>query len=279
MRIWEKLRRLGVELYAFFTAPFVVRNCLSMLGIVSAVLMLTFWGLKCFTHHGEKLEVPDFAGMPFRDAAKKARSKDFRVVISDSSYQQGKPPGVIIAQNPAAGSLVKDGRTIYFTITKSNPDIVRLPDLAGADDYDLYARKLSRMGLNPRIVSRVADPRFPEPNIIMAVLHNNDTITQKIKRGYTVTMGAIIDFVVSDQVSQTSHIPKCECETLGTAKFLIQSSKLNVGRIIPDGTVTDEETAYVYRQTPPYDENGIMRTGEQLDLYITQELPQKCKGE
>ncbi len=277
MRIWEKLRRIGVELYAFFTAPFVVRNCLSMIALTSVVLLFTFWWLKCYTHHGEKMEIPDFAGMLFRDAAKKARSQDFRVVINDSTYIAGKAPGIIIAQNPAAGSLVKDGRTIYFTITKSNPDIVKLPELAGADDYDLYARKLSRMGLNPRIVSRVSDPRYTEPNIIMAVLHNNDTITQKIKRGYSVEMGTIIDFVVSDQVSQTAHIPKCECETLGTAKFLIQSSKLSIGKIIPDGTVTDEETAYVYRQTPPYDENGIMRSGETVDLYITQDEPQKCK--
>ena len=275
-KIWLKLRRFGLESYAFLTAPFVVRNCLGMLALITGFLVLSFWWLKCYTHHGESLQVPNYVGMSFREAAKKARARDFAVAISDSVYVPGKAPGEITAQNPAPDSRVKEGRTLYFTVTKNNPDIIKLPDLAGSDDYDLYSRKLSRLGLKPRIAARVPDPRL-EPNTVVAVIYRNDTITSKIRRGgYMVEMGATIDFVISEKITLNVAIPDCECQTFGAAKFILQTSSLSIGAVIKDGTVTDEQTAYVWRQSPRYEANGTMRVGEQIDLYLTQERSQKC---
>ena len=116
--MWQKLRRLGVELYAFFTAPFVVKNCLSMIAAFLGLLVLSVWWMKCYTHHGSSVQVPDFEGMGFREAARKARARDFSVAVSDSLYLPGKAPGEVLAQNPKAGSRVKESRTIYFTIAK-----------------------------------------------------------------------------------------------------------------------------------------------------------------
>jgi len=271
--MWQRIRRLGVELYAFFTTPFVLKNCLSMLGLMAGILMLTFWWLKCYTNHGDSVQVPSYVGMSFREAARKARSRDFGVAVSDSLYVPGKPPGEIVSQDPKAESRVKEGRTIYFTVTKNNPDIIKLPDLAGSDDYELYSRKLSRLGLKPRIVARVPDPKLG-PNVIVDVVYHGDTITRKIRYGVPVEMGSTIDFIVSEEVTLTVNIPECVGQTLDAAKFLIQTSELNVGTVIPDGTVTkDDLNAYVYRQSPKYDANGTMRKGEQIDLYITAEKP------
>ncbi|HND88607.1 MAG TPA: PASTA domain-containing protein [Saprospiraceae bacterium] len=283
MRIWQKiglrLRQFGLEAYAFLTAPFVMRNCLGMVLAMAAIFFLSFWWLHCYTNHGESVQVPNYVGMSFREAAKKARARDFSVAISDSLYVPGKPPGEITAQNPAADSRVKEGRTLYFTVTKNNPDIIRLPDLAGGDDYDLYSRKLSRLGLKPRIVARVPDPRL-SPNTIVAVIYRNDTITNKIRRGdYSMEMGATVDFVVSEQVTLTVAMPNCECQTFGAAKFLLQASSLSLGSIIKDATVTDAQTAYVWRQSPRFDPNTTMRVGEQVDLYLTQQRPQQCAGQ
>jgi hypothetical protein len=55
----------------------------------------------------------------------------------------------------------------------------------------------------------------------------------------------------------------------------MQTSELNVGAIISDGTVSkDDNDAHVIRQSPKYDPNGTMRKGEQIDLYITKNPPQ-----
>lgn len=278
MSLWQRLRRLGFELYCFFTAPFVVKNCLSMFGVVAGLFLLTFWWLKCYTNHGESLQVPSYKGMAFQDAARKARSRNFGVAISDSIYEPGRVPGEVLDQNPKPESRVKEGRTIYFTIAKNNPDIVRLPPLAGSDDYDLYARKIARLGLKPRVAARVGDPRL-EPNTIVHVLYRGDTITSKIRSGFMVEVGGTVDFVVSEAVTLTISIPDCVCQTYDAAKFLLQSSNLNVGSVMADGTVTDREHAFVLRQMPAFDPNGTMRVGEQVDLWLTQQRPQKCGGE
>lgn len=271
--MWPRIRRFGVELYAFFTTPFVLKNCLGMLGLLTGFFMLTFWWLKCYTNHGDSVEVPSYIGMSYREAARKARSRDFGVAVSDSLYVPGKPPGEIVAQDPKPKSRVKEGRTLYFTVTKNNPDIIKLPELAGSDDYELYSRKLSRLGLKPRIIARIPDPKLG-PNIIVDVVYRGDTITRKIRYGVPVEMGATIDFIVSEEVTLTVNIPECVGQTLDAAKFLIQTSELSVGTIIPDGTVTKDDTdAYVYRQSPKYDPNGTMRKGEQIDLYITKNKP------
>lgn len=276
-KIWLKIRRIGFELYCFLTAPLVVKNCLGLMGAFTGLFLLTFWWLKCYTNHGESLEVPGYIGMSFQEASRKARQRDFNVVVNDSVYVPGNPPGMVLQQNPAPESRVKEGRTIYFTIAKNNPDIVTLPDLAGSDDYDLYSRKCSRLGLKPRILARVADPA--EPNTIIAVLHRGDTITDLVRRGsYKVEMGATIDFVVSEQVTMTVGIPDCVCQTYDAAVFLITSSNFNVGTVYTDATVTDKESAYVWKQTPDYTISGTMRVGEQIDLYLTQEKPAGCQN-
>lgn len=271
--MWQKIRHLGVEVYAFFTTPFVLKNCLGILSTTAFFLVLTFWWLKCYTNHGESVQVPNYVGMGFREAARKARSRDFGVVVSDSLYVPGKPPGEIVSQDPKPESRVKEGRTIYFTVTKNNPDILKLPELVGSDDYELYSRKLSRLGLKPRIIARIPDPKLG-PNIIVDVLYRGDTITRKIHYGVSVEMGSTIDFIVSEEVTLTVNIPDCVGQTLDAAKFLIQTSELGIGTVISDGTVSiDDNEAFVYRQSPKYDAIGTMRKGEQIDLYITKNPP------
>jgi beta-lactam-binding protein with PASTA domain len=275
--MWQKIRRWGVEMYAFFTTPFVLKNCLGMVSVMAFFLMLTFWWLKCYTNHGESVQVPSYMGMSFREAAKKARARDFGVAVSDSIYLPGEPPGQIVAQDPKPNSRVKEGRTIYFTVTKNNPDILKLPDLRSGDDYEIYSRRLTRLGLKPRIVARAADPGVG-PNTIIDVVYKGDTITQKLRsESVSVEMGATIDFIVSEEVTLTVTIPDCLCHTLSEAKFLLQTSELSIGAIIKDATVTDEESAWVWRQSPKFDPNGTMRKGEKIDLYLTQDRPVSCQ--
>ncbi len=275
-KIWFAIRRVGFEVYSFLTAPFVIKNCLGLVGSFAGLLLLTFWWLKCYTNHGESLQVPNFVGMGYREATQKALGRDFEVVVNDSIYVPGKPAGQVLAQNPLPESQVKESRTIYFTVAKNNPDIIKMPAIVGSDDYDLYSRKCARLGLKPRVLARIADPKL-SPNTIVAVLFQGDTITEQIRYGYRVEMGATIDFIVSEQVNLTVEIPDCVCQTYDAARFLISSSNLSVGAVISDGTVTDQLSAYVWRQTPQHDPEGTMRVGEQINLYLTQEMPAGCR--
>lgn len=274
-KVWLLLRCAGLEVYKLLTTPYVIKSCLSLVSVVFSFVLLTLWWLKCYTHHGESVHVPNFIGMGFREASQKALARGFGVVINDSLYVPGKPPGIVLLQNPKPQSRVKEGRTIYLTIAKRNPDVVRLPALVGNDDYDLYSRKCLRLGLKPRVIARIVAPKLA-PNTIVAVLFRGDTITEAIRYGFEVEMGSEIDFIVSEKVTLLVNIPNCTCLTYDAARFLISSSNLNLGAVIPDATVVDLSSAYVWRQSPPYEPNGTIRVGEQIDLYLTQERPAGC---
>jgi beta-lactam-binding protein with PASTA domain len=275
-QIWHKIRRFGLEIYCFLTAPFVLKNCLGMVTFMAALLFLSTWWMKCYTHHGESIEVPDFANMNMREATRLAHSRNFEIAITDSIYVEGKAPGTILSQNPKPKSFVKEGRRIYFTIVKNTADLVTLPSLVGNDDYDLYNRQCARLNVRTRILSRVPDARL-EPNTIVAVMYRSDTITNLLRSGYKVEMGATLDIVVTEAANNMIAVPSCTCMTLDAAKFLITSSNLNVGQITKDASVTNPATAYVWKQMPSDTDGSTVPLGSTIDLFITQESPAGCQ--
>lgn len=273
-RIWQTIRRIGLEIYCFLTAPLVVKNCLGMLTFSGLLLLLSLWWMKCYTNHGESLEVPSFVGMTYKEAVRNAKSRNFETAITDSIYMEGKAPGEVISQSPKAKSQVKEGRTIYLTIVKSSADMVTLPPLAGNDDYDLYARQCARLNVKTRVSARVQNARL-EPNTIVAVIHRADTVTNLLRRGYKVEMGATLDFVVSEAATNEVTAPDIVCMTYDEARFILSSSGLSEGQVFKDGSVDDPSTAWVWKQTPA--PGSTLITGQALDIYLTQEAPQGCR--
>ncbi len=276
--MWQALRRLATEVYLFLVAPFVVKNCLGMLGLTAGLFTLTFWWLKCFTHHGERIGVPKFEGDTFGRAAQKADDAGFRVAISDSVYKVGMPAGVVLQQSPAPGSKVKDNRTIYLTLTKNNADVVKLPDLSGTDDYDLYSKKLSNLDLRPRILAREAHENL-EPNTVLWVICKGDTINERLRKGFYTEKGTVIDLIVSQKETMTVGVPDFVCHTYDEALFLLKSNSLNLGSVVAGADVTDRKTAWVWRQSPRFDPKALVRAGQQIDLYLVQARPNGCTGD
>ncbi len=246
-----------------------------MITFVGGLFLLSIWWLKCYTNHGESIEVPQITGLNYREALRTARSSNLDIAITDSLYLEGKAPGEVLSQNPKAKSQVKEGRTIYVTIVKSSADMVILPNLASNDDYEMYARQCARLNVKTRVSARVPSSKL-EPNVILAVIQRADTITHLLRRGHKVEMGTILDFVVTEAVSADLTVPEFTCLTFDEAKFLLGNSPLTLGQIIKDGTVTDAASAYIWKQQPAPSTTGIV-PGQTIDLYLTQQPPQGCR--
>lgn len=273
-RIGQTLRRIGMEVYCFLTAPMVVKNCLGMLTFLGTLLLLTTWWLQCYTQHGEQAEVPDFVGMTYKEAIRSAKARPFRLAIADSVFIEDKAPGEVISQQPKSKSAVKEDRTIYLTIVKSNPDLVPLPPLAGNDDYTIYSRQCNRLNIKTRISAKVPDDRL-EPNTILEVIYKRDTITHLLGSQYKIEMGTVLDFVVTDKVDSDLMVPDLVCLSLKEAKFILLSSGFSIGNLVKNASVTDESTAWVWKQFPLPESPGAQDLT--IDLYLTQELPVRCQ--
>ena len=112
------------------TSPIVYWN-LIMLVLVSIFILIVLWfWMKDYSHHGESVEVPQIKGMLLADAQYELEKKGLVAVISDSSYSRNLPTGTVLEMTPTPGSKVKEGRNIYLTINTRNAPTLPIPDIA-----------------------------------------------------------------------------------------------------------------------------------------------------
>lgn len=275
--IRERLKTYAQETWWFLSSGIFIKNLAGIIAfIVGFCWLITFW-LKCYTDHGESLEVPNFVNMTIQDAKKKAKNRNFNLVVSDSVFRANMPAYTIVEQNPKPQSRVKEDRTIYLTIVKAGAENVPLPDIVGGnDDYEQYVRKLTIQEINAEIVGRKFDAILEE-NTILEVIYEGDTITNRLRYGYKVPKGSTLQFVVSDKESSIVDIPNVVCLDVEAAKFKITSYNLSLGNVVKDNSVTDDTDAYVWKQEPAFQEGQKMRIGEQITIYITGKIPAGCE--
>ncbi len=110
---------------------FVKHAGLVILFYLSTILMTMLY-LHISTNHGEKITVPNFAGMNSEKAIALIEDLDLAYEIRDSVYRPDLPQGTVISQNPLPTSYsllyTKSGRTISLRVSK-NSDLTEMPSL------------------------------------------------------------------------------------------------------------------------------------------------------
>lgn len=267
------------EIRLFLTSAIFLKNFARMTAVVGGLLLLTTWWMRCYTQHGESVQVDDFTGMRLEDALEKGRDKDFRFEIMDSVWKEGTPSGIVILQNPKPLSRVKEGRKIYITVTgQAQPEL--LPKFAESSyDFDRYRLKIEKRGIKVREKERIFDARQAE-NTILFFYHNGRKVTEgMVNSGYYVVPGDVLEFVVTEQQSNQVEIPDLVCMDYAAAEFLVSTSNLNIGKVSADETVVDPATAFIYRQEPSFVHANTIPMGTQISIWLTQELPSACSTE
>ncbi|MBK8956316.1 MAG: PASTA domain-containing protein [Saprospiraceae bacterium] len=221
--------------------------------------------------------MPKYIGVMQQEAEKHADKKDFVLVVRDSVFRKGIPGGIIISQIPAAGSYVKEGRTIYVTVTK-----YRAEGFLSADLPVLYGKrfefKRKELFNNFEVYSRVKEIRYdpgPEEHILEAyykgkIITNADQRTDDIE----IYRGDTLDFVLSTQSGGKVDMPKLICLNLAEARFLLNTYKLELTDLQYEEEITDEELAFVLWQHPKPGESVAL--GSSIQLKIQQSRPDNC---
>jgi len=101
--------------------------------IMFAATFILFWiGFKfldVYTRHGSSYVVPDFSGMVPEDIFNNDDFNIFRIEVFDSIYDNSRPGGIVVDQDPPAGTEVKRKRTVHLTVVSKMQEMVSLPDL------------------------------------------------------------------------------------------------------------------------------------------------------
>ena len=251
----------------------------TLIGLAVAAVVTLFlvdFGLDWYTKHGQRLEVAEYVGMDIDEARRAIEGDDFRVEVIDSVFLIDQPLRTVLRQDPPPGAFVKEDRRIYLTVTKTVPDQVTLPPLAGTYELDRYLRKLALLDLTGEVRDRQFSARY-QPNTILKVFFDGREVSEReLRDGYRVPRGSKLGFVVSTNSGGTTALPDLKCRTYDEVGLLLDGYRLRVGNVQEDATVTDRGRAYVWRQNPAYSPGVTVSFDSPVDVYLTQEMPADC---
>ena len=125
-----------MSLWSFLTSKTLRKQLLLASAITVLLVVGLVQALKVYTKHGQEIEVPDLKDLRQDQLQAILEERGLSFLVVDSTYIPGKQPALVYEQDPVAGSKVKEGRTIYVSITSANTPKVKLPDL-----IDLSLRK------------------------------------------------------------------------------------------------------------------------------------------
>lgn len=118
----------------FFTGKSGVKfwvNIVMMVLIIVAMPVGTLYMLDSFTHHGEKIEVPNVLGKSLYDAETMLKDRGLVALVVDSVYDKSAPRGSVLEQSPKSGYEVKGGRMVYLTVNLKGEPMAQVPDVVG----------------------------------------------------------------------------------------------------------------------------------------------------
>lgn len=129
-------------------------NLLAMALVVVLLCLGVKFGIDLYTHHGEKIVVPDVKHKSFSDAKHILGDRDLEIVVSDTGYVKTLPPDCILEQSPEPGAVVKSGRIIYVIINSPSTPRLTIPDVIDNSSLREARAKLIAMGF------KVIDPEY-----------------------------------------------------------------------------------------------------------------------
>lgn len=259
-----------------FSKVFVRQIGLIILFYIGIALILLLW-LRFYTHHGQKIDVPDYRNKSFENAVLDAKKKKLELLIDDSIHVVGKRGGIVNSQNPKPGSKVKEDRKIYVIVTKYSPDKIKieeLPSLYGRS-FDTKKKELELIGLKSRIIGYRYDKA--DPNSILEVAYKGRTIINNVGNasGVQIDKGGTLDFIISKKSGGMTDLPDLRCMAVSQAIFLLESRNLTIGVVSKNGAIVNNPTGYIIGQTPSPSGEIPMETS--VDIQISDNLPPDCR--
>lgn len=177
-------------------------------GALAVMLVATLSWLKSYTSHNDHVTVPDFRGLHLQQLDTFARNKEVKVLIIDSLYDPEQKKGIVLNQEPEAGTAVKHNRTVYLYVTSQVAPQMQMPKLIDRSErqarliIETYGLKLGR------ITEQEADCNGCVIDQTMA--------GKSIEAGSPVKKGSIINLVIGrksnyfNTTGEDSLVPSAE---------------------------------------------------------------------
>ncbi|MBU3700026.1 MAG: PASTA domain-containing protein [Candidatus Kapabacteria bacterium] len=173
--------------------------------------------------------------------------------VKDVRYQHSPSvqPGVVMSQLPSEGSIVKEGRRVYLTVSKGL-ETVSMPNLVG-QSLGQARRQLARMGLQVGSISSVVSSDYPAETIAW----------QSIPAGSQVSIDAAINLGVSQGAEL--RMPYIIGMQLEEARAALSAIGVQIGAISERSTKAFT-AGTIIEQEPPAD--SVVSTSVQVRVIL-----------
>src|SRR5690606_8983550 len=117
------------DFFSFFISKrFFIHLGIILLLLVAAVFAVVQWTTG-YTRHNDFVTVPDFTNKKLSEIDNFVSDKEVLYQIIDSIYDPKQKPGIVLRQDPEAGSKVKHNRTVYLYVTGMVAPQILMPKL------------------------------------------------------------------------------------------------------------------------------------------------------
>jgi len=191
--------------------------------LIAFYLLLDKVIMPAYTRHGQAIEVPDLTNLMYEDAREVLDKLELDIVEEAKKFDTENmfAIGMVMAQNPKAGSTVKKGRRIYVIVSKGEPTI-EMPQLIRRSERNAIFM-IKNLGLKLREIRYEHSDIYPHEGLV---------IDQSIPVSKEVKIGTPVDIVISlGRFPDRFIVPSVIGRSLNDAKRIIIQAGLTVGEI------------------------------------------------
>ena len=141
-------------------------NLFAMALVVVAACFGVKYGIDLYTHHGERIQVPNVRHKSFADAEHILDKLGLKIEVSDTGYVKVLPPDCILEQSILPGTSVKSGRIVYVVINAANTPTLTIPDVIDNSSYREARAKLEAMGFKVGVCVQFDDLGINSDHIV-----------------------------------------------------------------------------------------------------------------
>ena len=194
---------------------------------------------------------------------KEIELSNLNYIVTDSVYTDSVPKGTIYTQDPLAGTFVKEGRKIYFTVNCNSSQRFILPDVFNKSEREAVNKLKTHFMIN-----FVKSDDYSEVSSVVTKMKVGNLEVypgQKLIEGTTVTL-----FFGSGRSTNRINVPDLIGMTMEDAVLILQANNLKLGQIITEGEITDTIQSLIINQRPLSDSK--LQIGDMVDILIIQSL-------
>ena len=252
------------EVSTFYKVVASMGGVLATLALVVAIsLAVVFWLPNL--GKGKTYSVPNVIEMTLEQAQEVIIKNNLKYKVIQIETNEVEN-GMIIDQDPAAGTAVKKHTVIELTVAINNnkeedtvqlDEEVEIPDFSNMDSTQVM-REIVKLGL------LVGETEFEYSDTVAS----GKVISQTPRAGSTVKQGQVIDLVISKGVEKVESIkiPSLIGMTVDEARATLEGLNLKLGSNIKE-EYSDTEAGYIIRQSLSI--GTMVQEGTKVDITIS----------